>query len=945
MASQPQQPVTTNTVQGTDAGTDTRVRTLDQTQGTGYNKDGYAVGIPLQDETGAVNPTIRKNPETGELYSAAGLEDPAPPKIQPGAGSSDDAGGKNDTGATATTASPTLLITPRPNILDQYPSYTWQASVYMLTPEQYEVFQKNPRQKPNNYNLLFQSGGAANSSGAVRGAQAGTAAAFTNGTNTDGRNPFFTNDFYIDNITFTNFAAGKGTGLAHTLADLKFTVVEPSNISLLDRLYLAAQDLSPVRNKKINYMAVQYLMIIRFYAQDETGNIVQVKQGSSDAAGGDRYTLVEKYIPFQVAGISFSITSNLVSYDWECTPVGQNAGLRIRKATIPADVELTGGKVDDLLSGSVVYSKTGTADTAPAATADTNSSNQANANTPPPPKVSASVITRGLMDTMNEQEQRYVREGRQTYANVYKIQYTPEAEALIKNATITKPHEIVNKAAVPAAAAASQNTQTSSPDKQAMTVTSRNYPITAGMQLVQAIELIIRNSNYITDQANIVFTEDGAPKPNPKAAGENQGVRWFNIIPSARPIGGQYDEKVNDYAYNITFTIATYDLQQFNSAYFPATKFKGIHKQYHYWFTGQNTSVLDYKETFNTQYLWQVSGSPDQDSNKTRVDKKITSSMRDIPLVMQVARSSESSQSAQNRANELAANAAQNIYNPGDLAEARLQIIGDPAWIMQGSIIGVADPKTVEAKPFNDDGSINFDMGEVLYEIAWQRPQDYSLSTGLADPYSQTPNVNGSRQPLQSRVYRCISVISEFRGGNFTQTIEGGLYVYPLASGNNRAPDSAQPNANLPSTATQDNSGTTNNSDNYDPNARNNDSTGDTQRSNADTPTIVGGGVSNTGVLPSTNTSTVTMGNFLNSSIMQNASGGASGLRLASIFDRTVVGTGSGISNTFNPVVNDFIQPVLPPAPAVSNGVIVATGIVIPTTAQVKDPQEIARDA
>jgi hypothetical protein len=194
-------------------------------------------------------------------------------------------------------------------------------------------------------------------------------------------------------------------------------------------------------------------------------------------------------------------------------------------------------------------------------------------------------------------------------------------------------------------------------------------------------------------------------------------------------------------------------------------------------------------------------------------------------------------------------------------------------------------------------------------------------------------------------VYRCISVISEFRGGNFTQTIEGGLYVYPLASGNNRAPDSAQPDANLPSTATQDNSGTTNNSDNYDPNARNNDSTGDTQRSNADTPTIVGGGVSNTGVLPSTNTSTVTMGNFLNSSIMQNASGGASGLRLASIFDRTVVGTGSSISNTFNPVVNDFIQPVLPPAPAVSNGVIVATGIVIPTTAQVKDPQEIARDA
>ncbi len=35
----------------------------------GYNKDGYAMGLPVVDDTGAVNPNIRKDPDTGELYT------------------------------------------------------------------------------------------------------------------------------------------------------------------------------------------------------------------------------------------------------------------------------------------------------------------------------------------------------------------------------------------------------------------------------------------------------------------------------------------------------------------------------------------------------------------------------------------------------------------------------------------------------------------------------------------------------------------------------------------------------------------------------------------------------------------------------------------------------------------------------------------------------------
>jgi hypothetical protein len=88
---------------------------------------------------------------------------------------------------------------------------------------------------------------------------------------------------------------------------------------------------------------------------------------------------------------------------------------------------------------------------------------------------------------------------------------------------------------------------------------------------------------------------------------------------------------------------------------------------------------------------------------------------------------------------------------------------------------------------FLPDGSIAFDNQDVLFEIAWQRPEDYDLNTGLADPYSQTQKKYNNRTALQSRVYLCKKVISEFRHGAFTQTLEGALYLFPIPSKTNTA--------------------------------------------------------------------------------------------------------------------------------------------------------------
>ena len=248
-----------------------------------------------------------------------------------------------------------------------------------------------------------------------------------------------------------------------------------------------------------------------------------------------------------------------------------------------------------------------------------------------------------------------------------------------------------------------------------------------------------------------------------------------------------YDNQRNDYAFRVIYTIVPYTPQDFQSQYFVQPKFRGVVKSYPYWFTGQNTAVLDYKANFNHLYTQTVSGSSVETSALATSRKNVLFSTRELSFVQPQARSTESSQGADGRANEVAANAAEYLYNPASNGEGEISIVGDPAWFQQGSAVGDIDPNNINFDPFNPDGTINFDTNDVLFEIVWQRPEDYDLGTGLADPYSRTQNIFGDRQPRQSVIYRATNIVSEFRNGRFVQKVKGTLYQYRVpgpAAGN-----------------------------------------------------------------------------------------------------------------------------------------------------------------
>ena len=674
-------------------------------------------------------------------------------------------------------------IRPQPNILDQYASYTWSASLYLMSNEQYNQFIQSRKKSLTGYNLLIQSGGAPiNKTGFVGNLQTDVFyennGVTSSATASSGRNPAFPLDFYIDNISFTNYLNGKGTGQAHGASNLKFQVVEPNGITLLDRLYQAVQDSAPrSASGPIDYSQARYLMVMRWYGFDENGNPVKPSQTGTQRT--DPQAIVEKFIPFMIKQVKFTVSNRLVTYDFDCAPVGQMVGGTSRRGTVTSDVELTGKTVKDVLAGNLV-----TAVSRGGQQADVRRVDNAIENNMAPMVASGAPIIGstsavGLIQAMNSWQQELVKTGQREYADTYEIVFAPGAEA-IQNAKVTLLEPSSNQSATPMAAPAATSPDSVLPDKQSVSYNGRNIAITAGTQMWYAIDYIIRNSSYITDQAAVGASEENDPYIN-KDRSSTKPVKWYNISIEAVQDGSKYDRKINAPVYKIRYVINAFTVQNFVSRFFPTVPWLGVHKSYPYWFTGENIAVLDYQATFNNMYQLIVSGSTPGNNQLNQLLKNRSSSMRDQIKWYNAPRSNQSTAGAENRGNEIPAEAAEYLYDPGSLSEARVKIIGDPAWIQQGVMLGSASVDSFDS-PFLPDGTINFDGHQPMFEIAWQKPQDYDINSGLSDPYR-----GQSTNPVQSFVYTGVSVTSEFRGGRFEQTLIGHLYPFRKPDGLNAA--------------------------------------------------------------------------------------------------------------------------------------------------------------
>jgi len=672
----------------------------------------------------------------------------------PGVGAApDDVGSKNPTRVEIDNVFNEEKIIPQPNILDQYASYTYSASLYLMNRTDYQAMMQTKTKQLRGAQLLMQSGGAP----------------------VGGRNQFFSNDYYIERIELRSAITGKGTNAAHNVNNVKMTVVEPNGITLIGNLDRAVQAyIGSAQGKKTNFAAQMYLLVIRFYGYDDQGNLVRAGTVAPDGIS-DRSAFVEKWYPLAINKIDFKVANKLVEYEIEATSPSYQVSVGTSRGSIPYNVELSGVTVKDVLSGPAQYTSVTTtggietddqgvallpADQGLGGTINTTNTAPAKASAAPSNKTT---IRQGLVAAMNEYQAQLVRDGIYTYPDTYSIEFVnPSLEqALIKNKGSTDKSKVANST--------SQNAADKKVGaKQSADTNSKIATITAGSQLVQVIDQVVRNSSYLEDQQIVIF-DPNTQKEKPNGAAANN-LAYFKIGLQATPT--RYDPKRNDYAYDIKYIVNIYRINESASNYFYVPTFKGVHKQYNYWFTGENTSVLSYEQSYSALYTSVLSGGS---SNPATI-------INDAIKFNFQPRSAESSQGADGKVNEPKANLADYLFNPGDLANCTMTIVGDPAWLQQGeAFAGLKKNDPFYFRSFLADGTINFDSQQICFEILINSPRDYNMSTGLIDPNEQTTYFLNGRQPgaaRQSYVYRANECISEFNKGKFTQTLKGTLNTY-----------------------------------------------------------------------------------------------------------------------------------------------------------------------
>ena len=220
------------------------------------------------------------------------------------------------------------------------------------------------------------------------------------------------------------------------------------------------------------------------------------------------------------------------------------------------------------------------------------------ANNAPKPTSTTSVGT-GLIAALNNYQQQQVKLKKYNVADIYEIKF---ADEILASATVTPPGGL-DKALTGSAVGATAADQ-KLPEKQNMDASTRIRSATAGQQIIQFIDQVLRASSYILDQSAVIWNEKtNTWELNGKPASQ---FAWFNIVCNAEQLN--YDDKRNDHAYRMTFVVTPYQVPV-QSEYFKPGKFRGVHKVYNYWFTGQNSQVLQYEQHFNKLWTQAITGT------------------------------------------------------------------------------------------------------------------------------------------------------------------------------------------------------------------------------------------------------------------------------------------------------------------------------------------------
>jgi hypothetical protein len=715
----------------------------------------------LNRQAGAILPNAIANPNnavtTAGYNQTAGSNDDASPSMS-----------QTTRSAAAATANSLGIDTgPLPNPLDKYPSYTYNLGLYILTPEDYNKLVESDNTSETisfpGDQLLIRSGGGPVGQGK--------------------RNSYFSDcDFVLDNLKIDSVIGFSEQGIPSSVGRISFTVTEPLGATFIYRLQSATAELSNKDPNSANqYFNHTYALVIRFYGYDSNGNPITPRGDINqlDQAGSSESAVTTKIFLFMLSDLKTRIGARIVEYQIQGLFSSSMPARTAILGVSPTHYTVTGANLNDIFNGVPGSTNTSaTTDNPRAESTDAEAQEGGFYGSKASGQPSQNIPVRGLCQAINTTLSRLANPQGQ---EVKSIQIPDEYEVLfasekLRSAKVLIP-ETDNSKQNSAGSATTGSASTKAENTRKNTSVSKyakNFQIQQGQPIIQWLDFMIRNSDYIKNQAAFTIKESadadiqGDEDFYGKKLTSQTPVRWYKITPFNKILG--YDRLRKTYAQKIIYVISDYQVISARSPYFKRAPWRGPDKLYNFTFTGQNVAIIDYEQEFNALYIetFGFGASLDLDPAK----QKAQSSGQVGPSFAFRVVAGAGKQGSLGQATDPAARAAAGLYSFTDLAKVKIKIVGDPDLLLQDwynvNQALINRQNLTQSPGGNDSNILNSNHGQLYFQVTFLTGDDYNLSQGIV---RVEPKEGVVRR--QSNAYELVKVVSEFQNGKFTQDIHG----------------------------------------------------------------------------------------------------------------------------------------------------------------------------
>jgi len=627
------------------------------------------------------------------------------------------------------------------NPLGQYASFTYKLTLYMVTAEAYIRFIESGMTYIGNqegFYTVAESGGSPQEGDAPR-------------INENA-------EYFIDDLTFKTFCNPKSMEAPTNSINFEFKIYEPMGFSFTSVLKQRALEtalnssLPGIRDNKDGVKQF-YVLAVSFTGYNDAGEKVLERIGgvetgrySNKDSGGisSNFGSNVSFFPLTITDFSFRLDGKSTVYTVKAAVLSIQEAYGVKRNMIPEDREVSGTTVGEVLIG-----------------------NEAEADNP---------NAKGIVQLLNQREQQLVNNGQAKYANKYNIVIDDK----IKFARLTSEDRYDKEKAVMGTPTNSSKISGKDSRKNlSYNPNTRTLAVAGGITLTKFIDNTILQSEYVYKALDTVYTEDGVLDDKPKQGNKGASkLDWYSINPVVKPVG--YDSLRNDYVFDITYNIAPYKVPYLKSVFVdPANKtdYYGPYKIYDYYFTGNNTEVLNFETSYSALYFL-PGGSDDQkqQTNDGLANTPVVPGAKNISMENKASKGGIPVGSIKT-----------NLYSPGDQIKAKLQIMGDPDYLMT-SIGTASNASTPREAAYTNNLAINPVGGQIFIEINFYEGTDYNISTGLLsinknitfyDTESIPQNAYKDNKSVSGLVYMVLSVVSSFSKGRFTQDLDLVLWSDP----------------------------------------------------------------------------------------------------------------------------------------------------------------------